>query len=90
MAVPLFPGDNYRPDNTVADMEIEWFARAVSLSRKGVVAKLKSAGIPDSWKKSPLLRNCFPLILDADGHWSADITVRLDEDLGIVYGTKEH
>ena len=46
-------------------------------------------GVPEGWKKSPLLRNCFPLILDAEGRWTEDATVRLDDDLGMVYESKE-
>lgn len=66
-----------------------WSLRAVSLTRKGVVKKLRKLGVPEGWKKSPLLRNCFPLILNMDGRWMADVTVRLDNDLGLVYEPKE-
>jgi CRISPR-associated endonuclease/helicase Cas3 len=61
----------------------------MSLSRKGVVRRLKAPGVPGGWKKSPLLRNCFPLILNMEGRWTGDATVRLDDDLGLVYDTKE-
>lgn len=88
-AIPLFTDDGYDPGELPAAKETEWFARTVSLSRKGIVAKLQNAGVPESWKKSPLLRNCFPLILDAGGNWILDNSVSLDEDLGVVYGTKE-
>lgn len=67
----------------------QWFLRAVSLSRKGVVKKLQKQGVPENWKKSPLLRNCFPLLLDEEGRWIEDATVKLDDDLGMVYGSKE-
>ena len=66
-----------------------WFLRGVSLSRPGVVKKLKKLGVPEGWKESPLLRNCFPLALTADGCWEEDATVRLDDDLGVVYESKE-
>ncbi|MFH1798082.1 MAG: helicase-related protein, partial [Candidatus Omnitrophota bacterium] len=89
VVIPLFPGDKF-DQAPLSDAQAEaWFLRALSLSRKGVVAKLQSAGVPESWKKSPLLRNCFPLILDQHGRWTADSSVRLDEDLGLVYETKE-
>jgi CRISPR-associated endonuclease/helicase Cas3 len=65
------------------------YLKAVSLSRKGVVKKLQKLGVPESWKKSPLLRNCFPLILDEEGRWIEDATVKLDDDLGMVYESKE-
>ena len=67
----------------------QWFLRAVSLSRKGVINSLRALGVPEGWKKSPLLRNCFPLELDAQGRWIGDVTLRLDDDLGVVYESKE-
>lgn len=67
----------------------QWFLKAISLSRKGVVKKLQKQGVPESWKKSPLLRNCFPLFLDEEGRWIEDTTVKLEDDLGMVYEPKE-
>ena len=61
----------------------------MSVSRKGVVKKLQALGVPEAWKKSTLLRNCFPLVLDAQGFWTKDAKVRLDDDLGLVYEPKE-
>ncbi|KAF0126161.1 MAG: CRISPR-associated helicase Cas3 [Elusimicrobia bacterium] len=89
LTIPLFPADAYTLAALPREMESEWFSRAVSLSRKGVVAKLQSAGVPESWKSSPLLRNCFPLQLGEGGRWILDNSVRLDEDLGVVYEAKE-
>jgi CRISPR-associated endonuclease/helicase Cas3 len=90
VAIPLWPEDNFL-SGTLPEFEIakQWFRRAVSLSRKGVVQKLQEQGVPEGWKKSPLLRNCFPLELDAQGVWTTDATVCLDNDLGVVFGTKE-
>ena len=45
--------------------------------------------MPEGWKKSMLLRNCYPLVLDALGKWREDQMVRLDDDLGLVYESKE-
>ena len=67
----------------------QWFLRAISISRKGVVKKLQKRGVPERWKKSPLLRNCFPLFFDEEGCWTEDATVKLDDDLGMVYESKE-
>jgi CRISPR-associated endonuclease/helicase Cas3 len=53
------------------------------------VKKLKALGVAEGWKKSPLLRNCFPLLLGAGGRWREDAKVRLDDDLGLVYESKE-
>ena len=74
------------PDNLQARC---WSLHAMSISRIGVVKRLKKLGVPEVWKKSPLLRNCFPMVLTADGHWSEDEAVRLDDDLGLVYQSKE-
>jgi CRISPR-associated endonuclease/helicase Cas3 len=90
MAIPLFPDDPFRgdvpPDLPQAK---RWFLRALRLSRKGVVQKLRAQGVPEGWKKSPLLRQAFPLPLDAAGRWVEDATVRLDDDLGLVYEARE-
>lgn len=90
VAIPLWTEDGFGSETTPDFVQSKtWFLRAVSLTRKGVVRKLKNSGVPEGWKKSSLLRNCFPLALNADGRWTEDATVRLDEDLGLVYGTKE-
>lgn len=90
VAIPLWPEDGFRPEATLAFAQAkQWFLRAVNLSRKGVVKRLRNGGVPEGWKKSPLLRNCFPLVLDQPGRWAEDATVRLDGDLGLVYETKE-
>ncbi len=90
VAIPICPEDtvdsNATPDFVQAK---QWYLRGMSLTRKGVVRRLKAAGAPEGWKKSSLLRNCFPLILDADNRWTKDATVRLDDDLGLVYEPKE-
>jgi len=90
VAIPLWPDDGFGSEATPDFAQSKaWFLRAVSLTRKGVVKKLKKLGVPEGWKKSSLLRNCFPLIVNADGRWTEDATVRLDNDLGLVYETKE-
>ncbi|MCX5815774.1 MAG: CRISPR-associated helicase Cas3' [Proteobacteria bacterium] len=90
IAIPLFLEDGFRAEEIPDFFQARgWFLRAVSLSRKGVVKELKASGVPEGWKKSPLLRNCFPLMLNAEGYWLEDATVRLDDDLGLVYETKE-
>ena len=89
VAIPLWPEDKFRPNKTPDFARAkQWFLRAVSLSRKGVVKKLKTLGVPEGWKESSLLRNCFPLTLDADDRWMENAAVRLDSDLGIVYDSK--
>ncbi len=90
VAIPLLPEAEFSSEATPDfDQAKRWYLQAVSISRKGVVKKLRALGVPEGWKKSPLLRNCFPLVLDAQGHWAEDTKVRLDDDLGLVYEPKE-
>ena len=90
VAIPLTSADEFRDDVTPDDKRAkEWFVRAVSLSRRNVVHKLRESGVPEGWTKSPLLRNCYPLVIDESGRWTEDRTVRMDEDLGLVYEPKE-
>jgi CRISPR-associated endonuclease/helicase Cas3 len=90
VAIPLWPEDGFSPETPPHFAQAkQWFLRGVSLSRKGVVKKLKALGVAEGWKKSPLLRNCFPLLLGAGGRWREDAKVRLDDDLGLVYESKE-
>lgn len=90
VAIPLLSDDEFSSASTPDfDHAKRWFLQAVSISRKGVISKLRALGVPEGWKKSPLLRNCFPLTLDAQGRWTEDVKVRLDDDLGLVYETKE-
>jgi len=88
--IPLFPSDAFspvmQPDFNQAK---SWCLRAMSISRKGLVNKLKGLGVPEGWKKSTLLRNYFPLVLNDENCWIEDATVRLDDDLGLVYEIKE-
>lgn len=90
VTIPLWPHDEFRPEATPHFAQAkQWFLRAVSLSRKGVVKKLQALGVPEGWKRSSLLRNCFPLRLDAQGRWMEDAAMRLDDDIGLVYEPKE-
>lgn len=90
VVIPLWPQDIFAFDAMPDfDQAKQWYLRAMSLSRKGVVRKLKARGVPKGWMESPLLRNCFPLTLDEDNRWTEDMTVHLDEDLGLVYEPKE-
>jgi CRISPR-associated endonuclease/helicase Cas3 len=50
---------------------------------------LRHNGVSEGWKKSPLMRNCFPLVLNAEGCLTEDAMVRLDDDLGLAYASKE-
>jgi CRISPR-associated endonuclease/helicase Cas3 len=76
IVIPLWAEDAFDSNKTpdFAQSKV-WFLRGLSLSRKPVVNKLKALGVPEGWKQSPLLRNCFPLALTADGRWIEDLTV---------------
>jgi CRISPR-associated endonuclease/helicase Cas3 len=87
VVVPLFPGGGYRPELVPSESaSTAWCSRAMSISRKGVVGLLRSKGVPTGWSACPRLRNCYPLLLDEGGRWKEDATVRLDDELGLVYG----
>ena len=89
-AIALWPDDGFSSDIVPDDnLARNWSLQAMSVSRIQVVRELIKLGVPEVWKKSPLLRNCFPMMLKADGHWSVNDAVRLDDDLGLVYQTKE-
>jgi len=90
VAIPLLSEDGFCAEATLDFAQAKGlFLRAVNLSRKDVTTKLKALGVPDGWKKSPLLRNCYPLALNQEGRWTEDSKVRLDDELGLVYEIKE-
>ncbi len=90
VAIPLWEGDDYdavaTPDFAQAK---DWFLRAMSLARKGVVKRLQAKGVPEGWKQSALLRNAYPLELDAEARWIEDSRVQLSDELGLIYHNKE-
>jgi CRISPR-associated endonuclease/helicase Cas3 len=91
VVIPLFDADAFDPAvEPNFDRAKAWFLRAMSLSRKGIVRPLQSAGVPEGWKKSALLRNCYPLSLDAESRWLLDPTIQLSDELGLVYHNKEN
>ena len=90
VVIPIFETDRFNPAHAPAfNQARHFFMRAVSLSRKRVVTKLRHMGIPPGWQQVALLRNCYPMLLDTDGRWKEDSGIRLDNDLGVVYDAKE-
>jgi CRISPR-associated endonuclease/helicase Cas3 len=90
VVIPIFPHEFSRAESSVDFSQAKfWYVRAMNLSRKGVVKRLQSIGQPENWKNSTLLRNCYPLRIDIAGHWLEDPSVRLDDELGLVYESKE-
>ncbi len=90
VVIPLFEADAFDP---AAEPDFArakaWFLHAMSVSRKGIVKPLQRAGTPEGWKKSPLLRNCYPLQLNAESRWVDDDSVQLSDELGLIYHNKE-
>lgn len=90
VVIPLWEADNLDPAAEPDFAQAKaWFLRAMSISRKSIVKPLQRAGVPEGWKKSPLLRNAYPLPLDAESRWVADPGVHLSDELGLVYSDKE-
>lgn len=90
VVIPLYDDDAFDPTTAPDFAQAKaWFLRAMSVSRKGIVKPLQSAGVPEGWKKSALLRNCYPLRLDAELRWMTDPSIQLSNDLGLVYHDKE-
>lgn len=90
VAIPIFHADGFNleevPEHENAKL---LFQRSIAVNRQGFVQRLTSGGVPKGWQASPLLRNAFPLVLDIDRRWNQDKSIRLDDDLGLVYEPKE-
>lgn len=90
VVIPMYEADAFdpaaEPDSAQAKA---WFLRAMSVSRKGIVKSLQSEGVPEGWKKNPLLRNCYPLQFDTESRWINAPGVHLSQELGLVYDDKE-
>jgi CRISPR-associated endonuclease/helicase Cas3 len=88
--IPLHPADAFVreavPDPATARA---WYLRGISVARPGLVARFQAAGIPPGWAKSPLLRQAYPMLLDASGTSLLAPDVVLSNDLGLVFTTKE-
>ena len=90
VVIPLYDADAFDPTTAPDFAQAKaWFLRAMNVSRKGIVKPLQSAGVPEGWRKSALLRNCYPLRLDAESRWMTDPSIQLSNDLGLVYHDKE-
>lgn len=90
IVIPLFPHEILMSENCLDFIQSKsLYIRAISVSRKGIVKKLQSLGKPEKWQKSSLLRNCYALKLCGMGRWLEDSSVRLDNELGLIYESKE-
>lgn len=90
VVIPLFDADAFDPAATPGFATAKaWFLRAMSLTRRDVVKRLREMGVPEGWRKSALLRNAYPLRLNADARWVENCSVRLSDELGLVYENKE-
>ena len=88
--IPFFIEDNFDPSVCPDFLKSKQFAlRTVSLSSKKVVEKFRNEKIPKGWEENSLLRNFYPMMLDINGCWLKNESVKLDKELGIVYVTGE-
>jgi len=90
VVVPLYDVDAFDPAITPDFVQAKaWFLRAMSLSHKGIVKCLQKQRVPECWRLSPLLRNAYPLRLDAVARWVEDRSIWLSDELGLIYENKE-
>lgn len=90
LVIPLFDADNFDPAVTPTFAQARtWSLRAMSLTRKGIVKPLRAQGVPAGWSQSALLRNAYPLRLDANMRWMENGRVRLSDELGLIYENTE-
>jgi CRISPR-associated endonuclease/helicase Cas3 len=62
---------------------------SLSISRRVAVERLRSQGVPEGWQASPVLRQTFAMVLDSEGRWVEDPSVRMDGELGLCFEQKE-
>lgn len=90
VCIPVFEHEIFDreavPDTTQAKF---LYRRAINISRKAIVRKVRETGIPSGWEKSALLRGAYPMTFSSSLRWREDPSVRLDEELGLVYELKE-
>lgn len=87
--VPLRPVDQFDPMLMPEGAQAkEWFLRSMTVSRPWIVKKLVTEGVPEGWRRSPLLRTCYPMLFDGAGQWLADSRVYLNAELGLTYANK--
>lgn len=62
------------------------YMRSLRLSnRKGRYRDIIDQGVPTGWQKQPLLRQCYPLIVDGEGKIALErVSITVSDELGIV------
>jgi len=60
-------------------------ARQIRVSRKALVQRLLAQEPPEWWSRTAGLRHLHPMFLDDGGRSSVEPSVRLDDELGLVY-----
>ena len=68
-----------------SDLLVALLEQSVALSHPGVVHHLVKEPVPAGWRKSPLLRHCRPLVFSGGTATVGKLTIRLEQQLGIVY-----
>jgi CRISPR-associated endonuclease/helicase Cas3 len=83
----LYPdGDPFNPNMPLTDRLANiLFSRQIKLSRKDVVLHFSTQEAPASFGEHPLLRYLKPLLFEDGAARIASLSLRLDEELGLVY-----
>jgi CRISPR-associated endonuclease/helicase Cas3 len=88
MVVFLRPDERqrFKPDEPpTLETTREFLRHSVSLNHRGMVGNLLKQDIPNTWRRSPLLRHCRLIELDAVGCWDDGRYQMIhDPELGIV------
>jgi CRISPR-associated endonuclease/helicase Cas3 len=85
--VCLNESDNFNPKRKPKPAETEkLLQRSVTISRRGLVPRLRAEPVPKGWKKSPLLRHYRPVVL---GQEIAGHIFHLDDKLGLLIEKSE-
>ncbi|WP_370548790.1 CRISPR-associated helicase Cas3' (plasmid) [Edwardsiella tarda] len=89
----LIPGGNLIDLNAplTRDLACQLCARQVSISNQALVKDITCQPEVRGFVESPLLRYCYPLLLDSEGRaqWEGGWSIQLDQTLGLIYRNKE-
>ena len=89
----LIPGGNPIDLNAplTRDLACQLCARQLSISNQALVKAITCQPEVTGFVESPLLRYCYPLLLDSEGRaqWEGGWSIQLDQTLGLIYRNKE-
>ena len=79
-------GEPFDPEQSLSDgLAKQLYARQLKVSRKALVKHFQAAEAPRAFVEHPLLRHLIPLPLEQGCRVFERLTVRLDDELGLVY-----